>query len=123
MEAMENINGFQERTYGHEAGYNDKCGASKNVGNHAAALPASERYKIKAQTAKAAGKILTASLALFLEVKNMEVKHVLHYRQRGCMGEKLLEREKLWTYTMTTKGSWQEYAEGWEALSDNRWGI
>ena len=98
--------------------------------SHAAALAASERYKTKAQTANAAGKILTASLALFLEVKDMEVKNVLDYRQRGCMGKKLLEREEKWKIGGKSvdihndnQVSWQEYAEGWEALADNRWGI
>ena len=41
------------------------------------ALESNERYQIGAQEAKAAGKIATAALALFLEMKDMDVEHVL----------------------------------------------
>ena len=43
---------------------------------HAVALAASDRYKIRAQRAKA-GKSKASSLSLFLEMKDMDVDHVL----------------------------------------------
>ena len=44
---------------------------------HAMALAPSERNKIQSQVVKAADNLRTASLALFQEMKDMEVEHVL----------------------------------------------
>ena len=52
-----------------------ECGHPVTV-TSAVALAASDRYKIRAQRAKG-GKSKTSSLSLFLEMKDMDVDHVL----------------------------------------------
>ena len=79
MEAIENIEGYQ-KTYlsaGTKLVTITGLVPPRTWGSHAVALAANERYKIRAQRLRDAGKRQTATLSLLLDLKDMEVEHVL----------------------------------------------